>query len=459
MIDQRRQRRMRRIAVAALAVLSGAAAVRAAPARVPPQAADEAAGVVVRVPVTGVIELGLAPFIERAIREAEAAGASAVILDIETPGGRVDAAQRIVNALSGAEVPVYAFVNRRAYSAGALIAMATDGIYMIPGAVMGAATPVTGDGHKAPEKIVSAMRSEMRALAESRGLDPRIAEAMVDEDIAIPGVIERGKLLTLTSDEAVRVGYATEVADWDALLERLELSGAVVQRAEVNWAESLVRFFSHPLVAPLLLSLGFLALLIEFKTPTFGLAGLGGAGLLALFFGSHYLVGLAGWEELIVLGIGLVLLGIEIFVVPGFGLFGISGIIALLAGIYFSLIGQLATGMDYSHAAGVLSATILIVLVSGWVLARMLPRSRRLIRSGIMLGEATSREMGYLAAGVRAELVGATGVAVTDLRPAGTGQFGDERLDVVAEGAWIAAGTPIRILRSEGYRHVVRAEG
>src|SRR5687768_13284167 len=172
-------------------------------------------GSIYRVPVNGVIELGLAPFIARSLKEAEKAGARAVVLDIETPGGRVDAAQQIVNALKESKIPTYAYVNRRAFSAGAMIALATDGIYMRTGAVMGAVTPVDGGGTKAPEKIVSAMRSEMRALAEARGLDPRVAEAMVDEEIGIPGLVEKGKLLTLTTAEAVRIGYAREVADWN----------------------------------------------------------------------------------------------------------------------------------------------------------------------------------------------------------------------------------------------------
>jgi len=430
-----------------------------APSAAEPDSRADVGGRVFRVPVMGVIELGLAPFVERSIREAEHAGARAVILDIETPGGRVDAAQRIVNAISEAEVPVYAFVNRRAYSAGALIALATDGIYMVPGAVIGAATPVDGEGDKAPEKIVSAMRSEMRALAEAKGLDPRIAEAMVDEDIEIPGIIEKGKLLTMTAEEAVRVGYATQVAGWDGLLETLDLAAVEVHATETNWAEAVVRFLTHPMVAPLLLSLGFLGLIIEFKTPAFGAAGILGGLCLALFFGSHYIIGLAGSEELILLAAGLVLLGIEIFIVPGFGLFGLTGIVAVLASIYFSLVGHLATGIDYSNAAAMLTAVIVIVLVSAWALARTLPRSGRLSRSGIMLDEATTREAGYLSTTVRSELVGKIGVALTDLRPVGTGEFGDERHDIVAEDGRIPRGTRIRIVRSEGYRHVVRAEG
>ena len=144
--------------------------------------------------------------------------------------------------------------------AGALIALATDGIYMRSGSVIGAVTPVDGAGTKASEKIVSAMRSEMRALAEARGLDPAVAEAMVDEDIEIDGVVESGKLLTLTTEEAVDLGYAAEIEDFDALIAELGQGGAQAQTMTVNWAERIVRFFSHPVVAPFLLSLGFLGL-------------------------------------------------------------------------------------------------------------------------------------------------------------------------------------------------------
>jgi membrane-bound serine protease (ClpP class) len=417
--------------------------------------ADEA--VVVRIPVTGVIELGLAPFVDRSLREAERNGAAAAVIELETPGGRVDAAQRIVNAVEDADLPVYAFVNRRAFSAGAMIALAADAIYMRPGGVMGAATPVTGEGEKAPEKIVSAMRSEMRALAERRGLDPRVAEAMVDESIEVEGVVERGRLLSLTTEEAEDLGYARSADD---LADVLRQAGVQVDRvvdSEINWAEGVVRFLTHPIVSPFLLSLGFLGLLVEIKTPTFGLAGGAGVVSLALFFGGHYLVGLAGWEELILMGAGVLLLLVEAFVVPGFGVFGLLGIGGVLAGIYLSLVGSLSTLADYSQAAVVLSASILLMLVSAWVLVRTLPRNSRLKRSGILLGEDTGRDVGYLSARVRSELVGKTGVALTDLRPAGTGRFDDERVDIVAEEGWLEAGTPIRITRSEGYRHVVRA--
>jgi membrane-bound serine protease (ClpP class) len=299
------------------------------------------------------------------------------------------------------------------------------------------------------------MRSEMRALAEARGLDPRIAEAMVDEQIGIPGVVEKGKLLTLTTDEAVRVGYAESVADWNALMLALHTVGAPVHETRVNWAEGLVRFFTHPMVAPMLLSLGFLALLIELKTPAFGMAGVFGAICLGLFFGSHYLVGLAGKEELLLLAGGVALIGIEMFVLPGFGVAGITGLIAVLGSVYLSLVTHLSSDADMSQAAGMLSAAILIVILGAWAILRALPRSGRFSKSGVLLGHATDRPSGYISNPIREELVGLTGVALTDLRPAGAAQVGDERVDVVAEGSFISAGTPVRVVKSEGYRHVV----
>ncbi len=411
---------------------------------------------VFRVPITGVIELGLAPFVERSIEEARLEGAALVVLDIDTPGGRVDAAERMADAISDSEVPVYAYVNRRALSAGALISLAAHGIYMRPGSVIGAATPITGEGQRAPEKIVSAMRSSMRALAEARSLDPSVAEAMVDEQIEVPGVSEAGQLLTLTTEEAVALGYAQEIEDWDALMSSLGTESGQVVDQEVNWAERIVRFLSSPVVSPFLLSLGFLGLLVEIRTPTFGLAGVAGALSLALFFGSHLIVGLAGLEGVIVFVLGVVLLLVEVFVIPGMGVFGIMGAIGVLAGVFMSMLGGIPTLPDFTRAGGVLTFSLALVLISSWFLVKRLPSNRRLTNLGIFLGEETSAEIGYTSAVRRADLVGAEGVAITDLRPAGTGQFGEERVDIVTESEWIEQGSRIRIVTSEGYRHVVR---
>lgn len=414
-------------------------------------AAQEAA--VYRIPVTGVIELGLAPYISRSLREAEAAGARAAILDVNTLGGRVDAALKIVDAVTRAQLPVYAFVNPRAISAGALISVATDSVFMAPDALMGASTVVTGQGEKVSEKGQSVMRAQFRALAESRGLDPRIGEAMVDEEIAIDGVVEAGKLLTLTTDEAVGVGYAIEANNFSDVLAKLDMSGAEVVTPRVNWAEQLVRFLSHPLVAPLLLSIGMLGLVIEIKTPSFGLAGATGLLALAAFFGSHLLVGLAGWEEIILLGVGLIALGIEVFVVPGFGVAGAIAILCIGSATFLALIGNLATWGDIARASGILFVTGMIVVTSIYALFRYLPGSSRL--RGVFLKAATSKAAGYIAGATHDELIGAVGVALTDLRPSGTVRVGDERLDVVSDVGFVAKGARVRVIRSEAYRHVV----
>lgn len=440
---------LRRTAVAVALVLGLAGSTLATPLQ-------QQGGLVYRVPVTGVIELGLAPYIERSLDEAAAAGAAFVVLDMDTPGGRVDAAERIADAIRDAEVPVYTLVNRRAFSAGALIALASDAVYMRPGSVMGAVTPVDGAGTKASEKIVSAMRSEMRALAEARGLDPAVAEAMVDESIAIDGVVEEGKLLTLTTEEAVGLDYAEETADLESLLAARGYAGATVVTTEVNWAERAVRFFSHPVLAPFLLSLGFLGLLVEIKTPAFGMAGAAGLLALSLFFGSHLIIGLAGLEDIMIFGAGLILVGVEIFIVPGFGLFGILGGVAIFGGLYMSLLGTLPSMPDFTRAGMVLTTTVLVILVTSWALLRSLTGNSRLARSGVLLLQRADREKGFESTERREDLVGVEGTALTDLRPAGTALFGDERIDVVSDSEWIPRGTTVRIVNAEGYRRVVR---
>lgn len=414
-------------------------------------------GIVYRVPLTGTVEMGLAPFIARSIGEAEAAGAHALILDIDTPGGRVDAAQQITDAISDSRVPVYAYINRRALSAGAMIALSSNGIYMRPGSTLGAATPVSGEGEKASEKIVSVMRAEFRALAQSRGLDPTVAASMVDEDIEIPGVVESGKLLTLSTDEAEALGFATEIDDWEALMGQLGLQEASVVSSQVNWAERVVRLLTNPLVAPFLLSIGFLGLIIEVKTPAFGLAGLAGISSLGLFFGSHLIIGLAGWEVVILLGVGVLLLLVEALVLPGFGVAGLLGAGAVGVSIVMSMIGSFPTTGDILLALHVLGASVLIVFLVSWQLIRHLPHDRR--AQNLWHRTAMSREEGYVSSRSRPDLVGTEGVTLTDLRPSGTARFGDEQVDVVSAGPWVPAGTTIRILRAEGYRHVVEPIG
>ena len=411
--------------------------------------------VVYRIAVTGTVENGLAPYIARSLREAEAAGAAAAYLDIDTPGGRVDAAERISDAVRRAGLPVYAFVNPRAYSAGALIAISARAVYMRPGAHDGAATPVDGEGKRAPEKLVSAMRAEFRAVAEERGLDPRVAEAMVDEQVEIPGLDGKDELLTLTSAEAAKVGYSKgEVADEAALLQAIGLPDATVVSTDPNWAEQVVRFLTNPLVAPLLLSLGLLGLVLEIKSGAFGLGGLVSVAALGLFFGSSFVLGLAGWEEVLLLGLGLIALAVEVFVLPGFGLAGFLGLAAVATAIVLALVGAAPTGGDVAQAFAILGASLVITVAVVYAWLRHVPNSSRW--GGLFLKSGMPQSEGYISGALRADLVGQDGVAVTDLRPAGTAAFAGERVDVVTEGEYVSEGSPVRVLRSEGYRHVVR---
>ena len=450
-MNQRRQ-----LALIAFGVLvAGGAAALAATTLAAHTSGQDEARQVMRVPVTGTIELGLAPFVKRSLREAASAGASAVILDIDTPGGRIDAAWEIIDAVRDASVPVYAFVNRRALSAGAMIALSADRLYMLPGSTIGAATPVVGSGEKASEKMVSAMRSEFRALAEERGIDPRIGEAMVDESVEVPGVVDAGKLLTLTTSEAVELGVATgEVDDYAELLSVAGLEGTTTVDTQPNWTENIVRFLTHPAVAPLLLSLGFLGLLVEIRTPSFGVAGAIGLLSLAAFFGARYIVSLAGLEEALLLGVGLALIAAEVLVIPGFGVAGIAGGIAVVLGLSLSMLGRFPTKADYMGTIVAISLSILIVALVAFAAVRHLPHSRSM--SGILLKDSTSKETGYLSAPERADLEGMEGVAATDLRPSGTAVIGDERVDVVTEGPWIEEGTRVVVMHAEGYRFVVR---
>jgi membrane-bound serine protease (ClpP class) len=435
---------MRRRLVMSLALLGLSASI--APAQAP---------LVYRLRVSGVVENGLAPYLARGLREAAAAGAAAVYLDIDTPGGRIDAAERIVDAVTSSAVPVYAYVNPRAYSAGALIALSAKRIYMRPGAVIGAATPVDGEGTKASEKMVSAMRGEFRALAEAQGLDPRVAEAMVDERVTVPGVNESGRLLTLSTSEAVRIGYARAVAGGEPeLLRDIGLPGARVVTLAPNWAELVVRFLTNPLVSPLLLSLGVLGLVFEIKTGAFGLGGLVSLASLGLFFGSSFLVGLAGWEEVILLGVGLLALAIEVFVLPGFGAAGLLGALAVAAAVVLAMVGGSPSTADVTQALIVLGASLAITTAVAYAWIRHLPNSGRF--AGLILRGGSHQADGYIAAAPRHDLVGQDGIAMTDLRPAGTAQIGQERVDVVTEGEYVPQGRTVRVVRSEGYRHVVR---
>ena len=413
-------------------------------------------------PIEGMIDLGLAPFVQRVLDEAAASGAAAVILEINTFGGRVDAAVLIRDALLNSKVRTVAFINKRAISAGALISLAAERIATADGGTIGAATPVQMGQGGAPEavseKTVSYVRKEFRATAEARKRPPLIAEAMVDADVEIKGLVEKGKLLTLTTDEALKHKIADFRANSiESVLKQLDLGGAEVRRLTPNWAEQFVRFLTNPIVSSLLMTVGMLGIIIEIRTPGFGIPGGLGIASLALFFWGHWLVQLAGWEELLLFASGLVLLVLEIFMIPGFGIAGVLGIAALLAGLSLSLIGGGATWEFILLAMGRVVFSLLFALAMSLLLLRYLPRlpvGRRLILdTGLNVGagyaSAPEEDLSWL---------GKSGTTLTPLRPAGIADLEGRRVDVVSDGEFVESGAPVTVSRVDGNRIVVRRQ-
>ena len=418
--------------------------------------------------ISGSIDLGMTPYIKRTLRKATDSTNSTVVLDINTPGGRLDAAFEIKDSLLETEVPVIAYVNREAFSAGALIAIASNKIYIAPGGVLGAATPVDSTGEKASEKVVSAVRTDFKSVAELRGRDTSIAEAMVDEEVAIEGLVEKGKLLTLTSTEALKWGYSEgEVSNLDTLLTAEGLSGATIIPMEPSLSEQLVRFITNPVVAGILISLGFLGLMAELTSPGFGVPGIGGLLLLALFFWGHMLAELTGWEGVALVTIGLILIAIEMLAIPGFGVTGLLGIGSFFSGLFISMVGQGAASGDFLRATLVLTAAITLIIIGTWLILKYMPRRRAFrglaLQTSLVSGsglEEPSASKGDRKGGISSvtytKMVGARGIALTDLRPSGVARIDNHRIDVVTEGGFIEEGKPIEVIADEEYRRVVK---
>ena len=415
--------------------------------------------------VDGEIDLGIAALLERAVREAAADDAAALIVRIDTPGGRLDAVLRMRDALLGAGVPTVAFIDRDAFSAGALVAIAAEAIWVAPGAVIGAATPVLGDGSSADEKTLSAVRAVFRSTASERGRDPLVAEAMVDPAIVVEGLVRRGELVTMDVAQATERGYADGVApDLDALLVALGLDDRPRVEVVPALAERLVRVLTSGIVAGLLLTVGIWLLVGD----VLGGGGLGlgaalGATAIATFLFGHLLAGLAGIESVVLIVLGIILILVEVLVLPGVGVVGVSGVLALLGGATLAMVDRdvevvpraafiaafNVAGLAFLAAVALLVGVLVLIgrgtRVKGAEAPRAEQRGNRLVL-GTDVGGA--HETG---------LLGAHGVALTDLRPAGAAEIDGERIDVVAEAGFLAAGTDLVVVVDEGYRRVVRA--
>lgn len=438
------------------------------------------AGVVYTIPIRGMIEPALLYVIRRGVREAEEANARAIVFVMDTPGGTVDAAGDIVKTITGLKIPSYTFVENHAFSAGAIIALATKNIYMAPGSIIGDAMPILSTpfggvqemSEDLKEKSVAAVAAIIRTAAEAGGHDKELAEKMVRRELEFKIgdeiISPEGQLLTLTNVEAERpVGdpprpllSSGTVDDLDTLLREVGLQDATVRNLEVTSAERVARFIAA--LAPLFLIGGLLGIYIEIKTPGFGLPGILGILSLAIFFWGHHIAGLAGMEEVLIFAVGVLLLAAELFLIPGFGAVGIAGIALILWALLGAMI-QRYPGAPWLPAWDQVQAPLLklsIALIGSAaiaaLIARLLPSSPLFGR--LVLSAATRRSEGFASAADTPSLVGQAGTAVTPLRPAGTALFGERRIDVVTSGEYIDAGSGVRVVECHGHRVVVEAD-
>lgn len=404
--------------------------------------------VVYKIPIYEEVEKGLHAFLKRSIHDAEEAGADAIIFDINTPGGFVDSAEKIINLLDSTSIRKIAYINSEALSAGAYLALHTDEIYMSPNGTIGAAAVIESNGNAADKKATSAWKAKMINAAQLTGKDPIYAQAMADETVHLPKYrAPKGELLTLSSAEALEVKYSNgTVSSFEELLKVTNLSGAKVVETEQAFVESLARFVTNPIIVPILLSIASLGLILELYSPGFGVAGTMGLISLGLFFFGHLVAGLAGYESIIIFVIGVILIIAEFFL-P----FGISGILGVAA-IIFSII--LAGGDLVQMSIAVLIA--LTVATIGMVIMMKFFRKGLKALNKVILTDATTTEQGYVSNQNRLDLVGKLALTMTPLRPAGTIRIDNERIDAVSDGSFIGKDKLVKIIKVEGSRIVVR---
>ena len=435
-------------------------------------------GDTVVVPLNGEVSPPLHLFLRRVIKAAEAAGAGAIVIEMNTYGGRLDAAADITGVLNRTTLPTYTFINSNAGSAGSLIALATRHIYMSPVSAIGSAAPVLSSGADLPatekEKTLYYWSALVRSSASRNGHTPDIGEAFMDKDkevkIGDRVVHAKGTLLTLNAQEAsdqingkplLADGIADSVSD---LVKKAQLPGGVVA-IEPSGFERLAFWITA--LAPLLLFLGIICAYLEFKMPGVSMPGIIAAICFALFFAGHYLAGLAGWEVVALFVLGVVFVLVEIlFFAHSTIVFGVVGVFLMLASLLWAMIDRypgetfFPTGDMLAVPLRNLFVTLLASVAIIMVLARYLPQTSLYRRFALM----TANPPGPSLAGIPREFVtaldvapGMQGIAQTMLRPSGKARFAEHVVDVVTEGEFIAAETPITVTQKDGMRVVVKA--
>lgn len=400
------------------------------------------------VPIENTVEKGLAAFLERALDTAESNKADLVIFEVNTPGGAVDAAGDIAKLLANTSVDTVAYVNNRALSAGAYISLSADEIYMVPSATIGSAAVIDSAGNAADKKAQSYWLAAMATVAEQNGRDPIYAKAMVDESIDLPEYgAKKGELLTFTAAQAKEAGYSEgTISSKEELYSILNIENADIRTVEESPAEKLARFLTNPFMIPLLLAVAGIGIVIEMFFPGLIFPGLIGIASLALFFYGHLVAGIAGYEAVVLFVIGIILIILEFFV-PG-GIIGALGFGAIIGSLF------IATNNPVHMVVSLLVALIISFSLS-ILLVKVFGRKMKFFKK-MILTDATKTEQGYISNPNRPELLGKEGVALTDLRPAGTVLVDDERLDVISEGSFTLKGTKVKVVKVEGSRITVR---
>lgn len=417
--------------------------------------------------------------VDMSVDEAHTLGADLILIDMNTYGGMVDAADSIRTKLLNSKIPVYVYINKNAASAGALISIACDRIYMSPGSSIGAATVVNQTGEVAPDKFQSYMRSTMRSTAEAHGKDtiisgndtiykwrrdPLIAEAMVDPNTYVEGVSDTGEVLTFTVSEAIKHGYCEgEAESIPQLLDEIGFEQYELKQYNPTGLDKIISLFLNPVLQGILIMVIIGGIYFELQTPGIGFP-IGAAALAAvLYFSPLYLEGLAENWELALFFLGIVLLAVEIFVIPGFGVAGVLGIGFMVTGLTLSMVDNIVFEMDSELAFDAILKSFLLVTVSTFLslfgsvyLSKRLMLAPRLSKLFVLDKTQDSNE-GYSSYDKSyTSLVGKSGVSKTVLRPSGRIEVDGELYDARSEYGYIEKDSPVKVIRFEaGQAYVI----
>lgn len=401
---------------------------------------------VVWVPVEHQIEQGLEKFLERAFSEAETSGADLVILDINTPGGEIGAADAIGQLIRQSPIHVVAYIDYQAFSAGTYIALNANEIVMTPGSSIGAAAPIDLAGNAADVKTISGWSEKMAQAAALNNRNTDIARAMVEIDREFPGLKEKGTVLSLGADRAQELGYADQiVANKKELYAYLGVQADRVQEINPTMGERVARFVTSPVVMSMLLIIGLLGIVVELFAPGFGIAGTVSLCAFGLYFFGHYVAGFASWLHIGLFLLGILLMIMEVFL-PG-GIVGAIGFISIVTGLIMAAYDT-QQGLASLGIAALITAIVTFLLIKKYGLKKLFNK--------FILGDVQRNEAGYVAPKDQRDLLEKTGVALTPLRPAGVVRIDGKRIDAVSVGAFIAAGTSVMVVQVEGTRVVVQ---